>query len=232
MNLCAFNDVCTGFVWIPGTQDSNCYQNNEITSYSPKPGVWAGALVEVDNDATTTAATSTPTTTVSSTTPLSTPNSNTEVVDCFGSGTDADRVVLATAIDNFCNVASSNSILPNGTLGPLQFFGISTWYAQALLVKVWVKVHADCQVDFNQVDCHHILRRQVDECNTKGVNGKQGGFVIDNCASWLVDPQSTGGGSMKNTCWPGDLSKCTEYHDGEWCLNENEGCSDANVMST
>ncbi|KAJ7456121.1 hypothetical protein FB451DRAFT_1183907 [Mycena latifolia] len=37
-------------------------------------------------------------------------------------------------------------------------------------------------------DCGRLLRRLVDECNTSGEKGKQGGYVIDPCGEWRSDP--------------------------------------------
>ncbi|KAF8226128.1 hypothetical protein L208DRAFT_1407509 [Tricholoma matsutake] len=108
-----------------------------------------------------------------------------EVVTCYNTGTAADRAPIVTVIDDWCNNHAIGTSVSNGeTIWARYNYGAFT-----VLVSAEAINGCAFTVDGN---CNRLLREPVDQCNTGGVNGKQGGFEADLCGQWRTDPGSNG----------------------------------------
>ncbi|RDB27144.1 hypothetical protein Hypma_004599 [Hypsizygus marmoreus] len=107
-----------------------------------------------------------------------------EYVTCYNSGTRVDRAPSISSIDDFCRRNFGAGLAPGQTVALRYYWGSFTILlsAQAINGCSW-------SVDG---DCHRLLRKPLDECNTSGENGKQGGYVTDVCGQWRYDPGSNG----------------------------------------
>jgi len=109
----------------------------------------------------------------------------TEVVTCYNVGTKADRAPIISVIDDWCNNHAIGMHVSNGqTIWARYNYGTFT-----VLVSGEAINGCSFTVDGN---CNRLLREPVDQCNTGGVNGKQGGYETDLCGQWRTDPGSNG----------------------------------------
>ncbi|KAH9478001.1 hypothetical protein JR316_0010234 [Psilocybe cubensis] len=109
----------------------------------------------------------------------------TPVVHCYNFGTSTSRTILVTVIDDFCN---------NRLIGLTARPGVEYWsrYNYGPVTTYVSLTMTGCSPWVVDSACNINLRRPVDGCNTGGVNGKQGGWMTDDCASWRTDPGSNG----------------------------------------
>ncbi|KAF8962980.1 hypothetical protein BDZ97DRAFT_1822431 [Flammula alnicola] len=109
----------------------------------------------------------------------------TEVVTCYNTGTAVDRAPAASVIDDFCNNRAIGVYVPDGhTLYSRYDYGTFTIYVSGAAIN-----GCSFTIDGN---CNRLLREPLDGCNTRGVNGKQGGYETDLCGQWRFDPGSKG----------------------------------------
>ncbi|KAG6826856.1 hypothetical protein H0H92_014151 [Tricholoma furcatifolium] len=109
----------------------------------------------------------------------------TEVVTCYNTGTKADRAPIVSVIDDWCNNHAIGTHVSNGqTIWARYNYGTFT-----VLVSGSAINGGSFIVDGN---CNRLLRLPVDQCNTGGVNGKQGGYETDLFGMWRTDPGSNG----------------------------------------
>ncbi|KAF8960455.1 hypothetical protein BDZ97DRAFT_1833766 [Flammula alnicola] len=109
----------------------------------------------------------------------------TEVVSCYNEGTAADRAPIISVIDDWCDNYAIGTFVSNGeTIWARYDYGTFT-----VLVSGEAINGCTFTVDGN---CNRLLREPVDQCNTSGENGKQGGFETDLCGQWRTDPGSNG----------------------------------------
>ncbi|KAG2014097.1 hypothetical protein CC2G_010943 [Coprinopsis cinerea AmutBmut pab1-1] len=107
-----------------------------------------------------------------------------EVVTCYNHGTKIDRKYAILAINDFCNVVMGKYYANNQEFAIRYTFGNQV--PQSFLTSL--KPINNCggfTVDHN---CGRLLRMPVDQCNTSGENGKQGGYMTDPCGTWRSDP--------------------------------------------
>ncbi|KAF7307902.1 Glycoside hydrolase family 55 protein [Mycena kentingensis (nom. inval.)] len=107
-----------------------------------------------------------------------------EQVQCYNTGTKADRASIVSYIDDFCFDLKGRTV-NNGRVFTTRYnSGTFTVLISGAAINGCSFV-----VDNN---CARLLRLPVDSCNTDGVNDKQGGVVTDSCGQWRVDPGSNG----------------------------------------
>ncbi|KAJ6619422.1 hypothetical protein B0H10DRAFT_2026554 [Mycena sp. CBHHK59/15] len=99
------------------------------------------------------------------------------VVTCYNTGTKADRSPIVSVIDDWCGYVTVWCTVTNGQ---------TVW---VVLVSGEAINGCSFVIDGN---CNRLLREPVDQCNTGGVNGKQGGYETDLCGQWRTDPGSNG----------------------------------------
>lgn len=110
-------------------------------------------------------------------------NPDRERAICYHHGHRMDRIDLVTAVDDFCN----NRI---GRWFPAGHFESLT-YSRKDGSTIIVEFRSICGWTLDN-NCYRLFRGPIDDCNTGGVNGKQGGTVEErnpNCGWWRVDPQ-------------------------------------------
>ncbi|KAJ7706794.1 hypothetical protein B0H17DRAFT_1325624 [Mycena rosella] len=108
----------------------------------------------------------------------------TEVVSCYGFGTKADRAPIVSVIDDFCGKVIGTNVQNGQTVWARYDYGTFTVYVSGEAIN-----GCNFVIDGN---CNRLLRLPVDECNTGGVNGKQGGYETDLCGQWRTDPGCCG----------------------------------------
>ncbi|KAJ8095893.1 hypothetical protein PM082_022793 [Marasmius tenuissimus] len=108
-----------------------------------------------------------------------------ERVECFNQGTKSDRAPFVSAIDNWCGKIQGK-VLKDGD-APLtntfEFGDVDYFFT--------VKAINGCSFTIDG-NCNRLLRLPVDQCNTGGENGKQGGVMTDPCGQWTADPGKDG----------------------------------------
>ncbi|KAJ7692005.1 hypothetical protein B0H16DRAFT_1477833 [Mycena metata] len=112
------------------------------------------------------------------------PRVGTEVVTCYNTGTKADRAPIVSVIDDWCGKVIGTSVSNGQTVWARYNYGTFTVYVSGEAIN-----GCGFTIDGN---CNRLLREPVDQCNTGGVNGKQGGYETDLCGQWRTDPGSNG----------------------------------------
>ncbi|KAJ6615008.1 hypothetical protein B0H10DRAFT_2191250 [Mycena sp. CBHHK59/15] len=107
-----------------------------------------------------------------------------EVVTCYNTGTKADRSPIVSVIDDWCGKVIGSTVTNGQTVWARYNYGTFT-----VLVSGEAINGCSFVIDGN---CNRLLREPVDQCNTGGVNGKQGGYETDLCGQWRTDPGSNG----------------------------------------
>ncbi|KAK7028624.1 hypothetical protein R3P38DRAFT_3394685 [Favolaschia claudopus] len=108
----------------------------------------------------------------------------TEVVTCYGFGTQADRAPIVSVIDDWCGKVIGTQVSNGQTVWARYDYGTFTVLVSGEAINGCTFV-----IDGN---CNRLLRLPVDGCNTGGVNGKQGGYETDLCGQWRTDPGCCG----------------------------------------
>ncbi|KAF8797753.1 hypothetical protein BYT27DRAFT_7237187 [Phlegmacium glaucopus] len=109
-----------------------------------------------------------------------------KVITCYNIGTSVDPAPSTTVIDDWCNNhAIGHFVAPGATIWARYDYGTFT-------ILVSGKALTNCGGFTVDGNCNRLLRLPLDGCNTRGVNGKQGGFETDLCGQWRYDPGSNG----------------------------------------
>ncbi|KAJ6472903.1 hypothetical protein C8R47DRAFT_1221637 [Mycena vitilis] len=109
----------------------------------------------------------------------------TEVVTCYNTGTKADRAPIVSVIDDWCGKVIGTHVVNGQTVWARYNYGTFTVYVSGEAIN-------NCGGFTIDGNCNRLLREPVDQCNTSGVNGKQGGYETDLCGQWRTDPGSSG----------------------------------------
>ncbi|RDB20744.1 hypothetical protein Hypma_012109 [Hypsizygus marmoreus] len=108
-----------------------------------------------------------------------------ELITCYNAGTKIDRASSIASIDDFCAKHIGQELKDNEVVSFRYDWGSFT-----ILISGQAVNGCSFTIDNN---CNRLLRKPLDECNTGGENGKQGGFESDICSTWRFDPGSNGG---------------------------------------
>ncbi|KAJ6559992.1 hypothetical protein B0H19DRAFT_1260659 [Mycena capillaripes] len=121
------------------------------------------------------------------------PRSGTEVISCYNTGTAADRAPITSVIDDWCGHVIGTTVTNGQTIWARYDYGTFTVLVSGAAINGFIghSEYSSCSwvVDGN---CNRLLREPVDQCNTSGENGKQGGVETDLCGQWRTDPGSNG----------------------------------------
>ncbi|KAI4613082.1 hypothetical protein J4E83_007493 [Alternaria metachromatica] len=113
-------------------------------------------------------------------------------VDCYG-GLDqkTEHARMDSAIHDFCiAIGSSGDVFKENYFKSLTYtFYHSTGTGVQILISL--SVDPGCQFKYDYDLCHKYLEVPVNSCQCGGVNGKQGGFLNNDCYEWRIDPQTT-----------------------------------------
>ncbi|KAF4611828.1 hypothetical protein D9613_004023 [Agrocybe pediades] len=112
----------------------------------------------------------------------------TEVITCYGFGTAVDRAPSISVIDNWCNSVAIGQYVPIGAT----LWGRYDYGSFTILVSALALGNPSCGGFVIDGNCNRLLRLPLDGCNTRGENGKQGGYETDLCGQWRYDPGSKG----------------------------------------
>ncbi|KAH8832497.1 hypothetical protein DL96DRAFT_1704559 [Flagelloscypha sp. PMI_526] len=107
-----------------------------------------------------------------------------EVVTCYNKGTKIDRKYAITAIETFCGEVMGRHFNNDELFEKRYKFGNEV--TQHMLISL--KPINNCGGFTVDDNCGRLLRLPIDKCNTKGENGKQGGYETDPCGEWRADP--------------------------------------------
>lgn len=129
----------------------------------------------------------------SSTSSIPVPSPMQNTVDCYNSGRKADHARLDSAITSFCNalVSQVREVKQKWMLS-LSFpfdlqFGSE---AVSLRVDISAEVFDNCDWKTSFDECQRYLEVPLNSCNCGGTNGKQGGYVQNNCLKFRIDPNN------------------------------------------
>ncbi|KAI4640252.1 hypothetical protein J4E93_008457 [Alternaria ventricosa] len=113
-------------------------------------------------------------------------------VDCYG-GLDqkTEHTRMDSAIHDFCiAIGSSGDVFKENYFKSLTYtFYHSTGTGVQILISL--SVDPGCQFKYDYDLCYKYLEVPVNSCQCGGVNGKQGGFLNNDCYEWRIDPQTT-----------------------------------------
>ncbi|KIJ34466.1 hypothetical protein M422DRAFT_263429 [Sphaerobolus stellatus SS14] len=107
-----------------------------------------------------------------------------EAVSCYNFGIRAGRASSISAIDDFCRRYNGRRVDNEQSVSHRYGFGSFTILPSGAAIN-----GCNFVIDGN---CNRLLRKPLDECNTSGENGKQGGIVANLCGQWRYDPGSNG----------------------------------------
>jgi hypothetical protein len=136
----------------------------------------------------------------------------TNKVSCYGSGENTENGRMQSAAKSFCNKLADDTLGPgyfqeqvypfdyNGGIGSVDIvvslkirsgcsFGKLSYFKKrdANLTDSHELVERDTST-FNTNSCLHYLSVPSDSCNCNGIDGKQGGVVVNDCYEWRIDP--------------------------------------------
>lgn len=159
--------------------------NDDDESDEPYQACPLYAIIGPRSDSSTTA---TPTSTTSATptaTKIGNPMKNT--VNCYNSGENTEGIRMQNAAKSFCNAIQHNDFKENYIHQSDQPFdyngGIGT-----VTIHLSFEIKAGCTWVWDLDECLKYFSVPTDSCNCKGVNGKQGGTVTNDCYTWRIDP--------------------------------------------
>jgi chitinase len=132
------------------------------------------------------------TTTTAPDPPKKTPDFSKDVVKCYDSGQWTRRARMITAGDQFCELSlKGHTLWEKWNPGEVKktFMRVDNEVVGVeILAYVEAKDGCAWNVDVNQ--CKAVMRKIIDECDTKGENRKQGGRIEGDCLNWRLDPNS------------------------------------------
>jgi len=120
--------------------------------------------------------------------PLEEANPRLNALRCFDSGIGTEHIRMDNTITSGCNDIGSRfgSVLKDGDSYKRSFD--LPYNGQRIWIDVSIQVKEGCQWTYSLDDCRHYFSRVVDGCNCGGVDGKQGGWMENNCMSVMLDP--------------------------------------------
>jgi hypothetical protein len=117
-------------------------------------------------------------------------NPQTNHVDCYNSGRATSHDRMYNTISSFCRNLEGQGDLFSPEFEYSFPFELPTESSGVTVINMRMKVLAGCEWRYNFDECTRYLRVPVDSCNCGGVNGKQGGVLINNCYMWKIDPNT------------------------------------------
>jgi hypothetical protein len=131
------------------------------------------------------------TSSVSPTPPAPSPNvegdPRTNSVKCYNSGETTEDIRMQNAASSFCGDIQHDSLGP-GYFRTMDFpFPYNGGFG-SVTISISLQIKPRCAFTWNRNLCQKYLSVAADSCNCKGVNGKQGGVVENNCYKWMADP--------------------------------------------
>lgn len=130
---------------------------------------------------------------------------------CYNKGYVVHRDRMVYAIESYCEAVSKELLIPG-------FFDEESYSVtnKGVFGTYWMKINISLEVKegcsfgtyhitdpsdlkrangydiahFDEELCEYYLTRIADGCNCRGVDGKQGGYLENDCYRWRMDPQS------------------------------------------
>ncbi|KAF2397092.1 glycoside hydrolase [Trichodelitschia bisporula] len=116
-----------------------------------------------------------------------------------GAGAKTDRGKAIGAINSFCKMTQEGAAYKEGLVRRWQSdLPVEGLGAHKICLEIFVL--KNCEYFHSFDDCSRELRKPIDQCNTSGVNGKQGGTVENNCVRFKIDPRADASSDCKS--WP------------------------------
>jgi hypothetical protein len=103
---------------------------------------------------------------------------------------------MLEAIDNFCQPYDGFTWKDDYMTGDKSFsidvFNLGSWLVGGAMPSVEMtlsgEVRNGCTWHVTRADCTTILKKAVNDCDTKGEGGKHGGIVRNDCLVMRIDP--------------------------------------------
>lgn len=145
---------------------------------------------DVDDDVYCPAATTT-TTELPTSQPTPTPkrgNPRLNSGSCISKGRSTTHNRVDEAIKQFCNgIGSPGKLLLPGYEYIDQKDSHASNEVGGTRIKMQLEVFSSCEWKYDYDECWHYLHAPVDGCDCKGVDGKHGGNVLNDCYRWDIN---------------------------------------------
>lgn len=186
VKACAFWDLECNLRWI---YDSVAANDVDVDENWQEDQTTCLSLSTSTTSRTTTSATPSPS-------PRARPDPEDNTVSCYNSGQGIQHVFLDQAFDKFCNmIGEPGEILVSlkdqdrHFTATIRLPKISSIIVGGIDVDLSVKVKKGCEWPWSYNECRRYLAVIADSCDCSSVDGKQGGFMQNNCLEWRGDPK-------------------------------------------
>ncbi|KAI0191651.1 glycoside hydrolase family 55 protein [Astrocystis sublimbata] len=186
-----FDPVCEPQPWLYGGRPIGPFRPGSIPSDDQDDENWEEYLTPCPTETSTSTTTRTKTATA---TPKPSPREGDPLKDerhCYDSGVKELHRNLDQAANDFCFSLRQRGERDD-VLGTGVYHRDSYISDRAYVIVTELEVFDDCQWTWNYDLCRRYLGVGVDSCNCGGVDGKQGGYVINDCYRWKIDPNWLG----------------------------------------
>jgi len=125
--------------------------------------------------------------------PKAHPDPATNQVTCYNDGEGIKHTTLDDAFDKFCNyIGRPGEVLVSlpsrdHSYARAYKYPEDIWTGIGVDITVGLNIKKNCEWPWNYAECRRYLNVVADSCNCGGVNGKQGGIVVNNCLDWRGD---------------------------------------------
>jgi hypothetical protein len=169
--------------------DSNQNPNDDDDDNEPYQVCPLYALIGPRDSGSSIIATPTSTTPTSTPTPTATKIGNPmlNTVNCYNSGENTENVRMQNAAKSFCNNIQYNDFKENYLHQSDQPFDYNGGIG-SVTIHLSFEIKAGCTWVWDDDECLKYFSIPTDSCNCKGINGKQGGTVSNDCYTWRIDP--------------------------------------------
>ncbi|KAI0911199.1 glycoside hydrolase family 55 protein [Ustulina deusta] len=189
VNLCGYFDpVCQDQPWLYGGGPIGPFRPGSIPGDEEEDENWEEYLTPCPTETETSSTTRTVTATV---TPMPSPREGDPSKNerhCYDGGVKELHRNLDDAANSFCfSLGQPGDVLGTGVFTRDSYVSDRAWVTTTRL-----EIMPDCQWTWDYDQCRRYLGVGVDSCNCGGVDGKQGGRVMNDCYIWKIDPNQVG----------------------------------------
>ncbi|CAK7236236.1 hypothetical protein SBRCBS47491_009569 [Sporothrix bragantina] len=110
-------------------------------------------------------------------------------VTCYDSGETTENQRMLDSATEFCTGLADNiaAIGPGYIHTTSKDFDYNGGTGGVRMVTSFY-IYPNCTWKYNMQECQRYLKVPDDSCNCSGIDGKQGGYVKNNCYEWRMDP--------------------------------------------
>ncbi|KAJ4252300.1 hypothetical protein NW762_010897 [Fusarium torreyae] len=169
-------------------EGSSCAHTATITMCNQGTGHHGDACLTTESCDSWVNTKTTSTTTPSPTPTLAKPDAGQNTKNCYNSGQKANHGSIQAAAESFCRDVVADTV--QGPVWSNYKLEEKKQPSRGYHFKLTFQVKDGCIWNANYDDCMRYMKVPIDSCNCGGENGKQGGYVENNCIMAKVDPNS------------------------------------------